>query len=182
MSEQEFTDVMVDVETTGTNPDRAALLQISAVRFNLQERTVDNNFFDRCLTIPPHRFWDEGTRDWWMKQKRSIIQKIFNRAEDPGTVIHDFCKWSYPPSTYRFWSKPSHFDFNFISSYCHDYRYPNPFHFRIATDLNSYLRGLHAPNEVPDLDVPFSGEAHNSLHDTLHQIKILFTHLEHLET
>jgi DNA polymerase III epsilon subunit-like protein len=180
MSDQDFTEVMVDIETTGTNPDRAAILQISAVKFNLHERTVCHDFFDRCLSIPPHRFWDEGTRNWWMQQKRSVIADIFQRAENPREVVQDFADWSNPPSTYRFFSKPTHFDFSFVASYFHDYGLPNPFHYRVATDMNSYLRGLYAPNEVPELDVPFKGDKHNGLHDTLHQIKVLFSHLDNV--
>lgn len=177
----EYTDAMIDIETTGTLPDRHAIIQIAAVRFNLETGDVSTDFFDRCLALAPHRSWDEGTRHWWMGQKRSTLQGIFDRMEDPRKVFEEFCTWAYPAGSMKFWSKPSHFDFNFISSYCHDYGKPNPFHFRVATDMNSYLRGLYAPNEVPKLDVPFKGPVHNALYDTLHQIKVLLAHKEQAE-
>lgn len=177
----EYIDCMVDLETTSTLPDRGAIIQVAAVKFNMQTGEVSHEFFDRCMNIPPHRHWDEGTRHWWMRQKKSVLQGIYQRMEDPATVWDEFCDWAYPAGSMRFWSKPTHFDFNFVSSYCNDFQKPNPFHFRIATDMNSFLRGLWFPHEVPDLQVPFKGNAHNALHDTLHQVKVLLTHKDEAE-
>ena len=79
-----FYDVMVDLETTGTSPDETAMIQLAAVKFNLAEGTVDStDMFNRCLSIPPKRFWDEGTRQWWGQQKREILLDIYARMEDP---------------------------------------------------------------------------------------------------
>ena len=112
-----YTDVMVDIETTGTMPDRGAILQLSAVKFNLQTREVDPNFFDRCLTIPPHRGWDEGTRTWWNQQKPSVLKGILQRAEPYRDVVQDFAKWAYQKPGLRFWAKPTTFDFMFTAAY-----------------------------------------------------------------
>lgn len=171
----EWTDIMVDVETTGTAIDRTAIIQISAVKFNLHKGTVCHEFFDRCLTIPPHRFWDQATASWWSQQKASVLQDILRRAEPWQNVIKDLGTFSYQNPGLRFWSKPTHFDHSFISSYFKDADLPNPFHYRIARDLNSYLEGLFYPNAVPDhiANMPFSGEVHNALDDTLHQLGIL---------
>lgn len=174
----EFTDCMVDIETTGTMPDRSAILQIAAVKFNISTGAVSDDVFDRCLTMPNWRFWQEDTKQWWGQQKRSVIENIFQRAERYNEVMDDFCLWASPPTSMRFWSKPSHFDFNFISSYCSDTGNVNPFDFRQTMDLNSFLRGIYAPNPIPDLDIEFKGNKHNALHDTLHQIKVLYTHME----
>lgn len=170
-------DIMVDLETTGIGPDRTAVIQIAAVKFDLETQEVESTFFDRCMRIPPHRSWQEDTRDWWLKQKRSIIEGIFRRMEDPREVMEDFVDWCYPRGSLRLWAKPSHFEYPFIESYCRDLGLINPFHYREVTDLNSFLRGKYYPEPVAEIDVPFSGDAHNALHDTLHQIKILFTHM-----
>lgn len=173
----DFPDVMVDVETTGLRPDRAGMIQLAAVRFNLLNGTVDvSNMFNRCLALPPTRYWDEGTRSWWMKDKKQLLLSIMQRMEDPLTVMRDFVGWASPVNSLRFWSKPSHFDFNFVSSYCADLDVMNPFDFRQATDMRSYLRGLYQGREVPVLDLPFEGDAHNALFDVLHQIKELVAH------
>lgn len=174
-----FPNIMVDLETTHTLPDRGAILQIAAVRFNLEDRTVDaEHMFDRCLDIPPSRHWSEATRHWWSQQKHETLKQIRLRAEPHALVMLDFIRWAADTPTggepLRFWSKPAHFDFNFISSYCHDLKIPNPFHFRVATDMRSYVRGLYAPDEPPNIVVPFEGEVHDAIFDTLHQIETLF--------
>ena len=170
-----YPDCMVDTETTGTRADRNGLLQISAVRFNLKTQAVDHNFFDECLWIPPWRSWDEGTKTWWGTQKRDVLQSILSRAQDPAQVMDRFVAWAAPANSMRMWAKPSHFDFNFIASYCTDFNLPVPFHYRNVTDMRSFIDALTFPNEPFDQNsVVFDGDVHNALFDVLHQIKVLF--------
>jgi hypothetical protein len=98
--------------------------------------------------------------------------------EDPGTVVRGFHAWVLEKPTLvpiRFWSKPTTFDFMFLSSYFRRYELPNPFHFRYAKDLNSYLfgRGHTDINEFWKGVEPV-GSAHNALHDCIYQIRGLF--------
>ena len=173
-----YTDIMIDLETTGTQPDRTAILQIAAVKFNLETREVCPEFFDRCLTIPKHRFWQKDTMEWWGKQKRGVLNDIMSRAEPYRDVINQFADYSYQNPGLRFWSKPTTFDFMFLASYFSDEDLINPFHYRVATDMNSFLKGLHYPNPAPEIQVDFSADAHNALNDTLWQLKTLFAHLD----
>lgn len=174
-----YTDIMVDLETTGTQPDRAGILQIAAVKFNLTTKAVCPFFFNKCLTLPPHRFWSLDTMHWWQQQKKSTLAQILKDAEPYRNVINEFADYSYQNPGLRFWSKPTTFDFMFLASYFSDEGLINPFHYRIATDMNSFLRGLHHPNEIPEIPMQFGeGQAHNALSDTLAQLKLLFAHLE----
>jgi len=178
-----FRDCMVDIETTGLSPDRSAMIQIAAVRFDLQTRDVDTNFFYRALAIPPWRFWDEGTWDWWNKDKADVLRGIIARMEDPKQVISEFSEWVAPGGAPgpRFWSKPSHFDFQFIGSYCRDFDVLMPFNFRKAIDMRSFMQGMAYPEAGDDPQIPFSGTAHDALHDALHQIKMLFHFVDQKE-
>lgn len=181
--EPKFFDVMVDIETTGTDPAHAAMIQLAAVRFNLEEGTVDGgNMFDRCLMIPPGRYWDEDTRSWWGKN-REVLNSIYSRMQSPEDVMHAFSKWAKPGNLeerpLRFWGKPITFDYMFVSSYCRQFGVLNPFHYRWATDLNSFIRGLAADSNVEQFKLPFEGDAHNALHDVLNQIKLIFKAKEH---
>jgi len=172
-----YTDVMVDIETTGTMPDRHGILQISAVKFNLEEMTVDPEFFNVCMFNAPHRSWDQGTVAWW-NRKPDVLKSIMQRAQPYQKAIGDFADWSYPAGHLRFWSKPSHFDFMFLSSYFNDAGLGNPFHYREAYDMHSYLRGLWFPEVPPNLEVRVAGPAHDALNDTLWQLKTLFAHIQ----
>lgn len=167
-------DVMVDIETTGVRPDRHAILQIAAVKFNYETGEVDPNVFDRCLAIPPTRSWDESTRMWWARQKPSVFQGIIQRAEDPRKVMKEFGQWCgyCHPEPLRFWAKPISFDYTFIASYFHDFQIEDPFHFTWTVDLNSFLRGRMNTTEKVKVDIPFQGDEHNALFDAIHQVKI----------
>jgi oligoribonuclease (3'-5' exoribonuclease) len=172
-------DVMVDIETTGTSPDHSAIIQLAAVKFDLVTRDVDQNFFNRALKIPPKRFWDEDTRNWWGEQKPSVFQDIARRMENPAVVLKDFVEWCQPANNLRFWAKPTHFDYSFVQSYLKQFGLMNPFHYRNAIDLNSFLRGITRSTDLPFVQTgPMAGDAHNALFDVLHQIATLFDALD----
>lgn len=175
-----WTDVMVDVETTGLNSGRNGILQIGAVRFNLETKAVDSNFFNQSLTLPTTRAWDEDTRRWWGQQKAGVLTEIQSRARPHATVIEEFAKWGYLNPGIRFWAKPVQFDFPFIDTYMTDNNLINPWKYYDTVDLNSYLKGRYKNFQVPKIEVPASGDAHNALNDCLWQLKYLFLHEEKL--
>lgn len=176
IDKMKYPDIMVDLETTGTNFGHCAIIEIGAVRFNLADLSVAPDFFRRSLLIPKHRFWQEGGREFWMKRKETL-QEIMRTMEDPKTVLLDFYHWvGHREAT--MWGKPSHFEHSFLSSYFEEYDVPNPFHYRKANDMNSFIRGQWFPATPPDIerDLPFTGSSHTALMDSLHQLKVLFEH------
>jgi DNA polymerase III alpha subunit (gram-positive type) len=180
----QYPDVMVDLETTGLAPDETAILQIGAVRFNLQTQEVDaTDMFNQSLMIPPKRFWDESTRSWWM-QRKSTLQEVMANMRDTKTVLEEFARWSDcgNGASLHFWAKPLSFDYPFVQSYFRQFEIPMPFDFRKGENLNSFLRGLYFPNPIATLEIPFQGTAHNALMDSLHQIQMLFTHINHVKS
>lgn len=181
----DYGDIMIDLETTGTSPDRHGILQIAAVRFDLDRRWVCPKVFEARLTLPKHRHWDEGTRSWWLKDETmaATLADILQRQEDWREVMLRFQQW-VGGSKPRFWSKPSHFDFMFLQSYFTDAEVHNPFHYRDATDLNSWIRARYWPqkpayheNNIGEFD----GSLHNALDDVFHQIKLLFKVADHTQ-
>lgn len=170
-------DVMIDIETTGTNPEHGAIIQLAAVKFDFRSGNVDTNFFDRALHIPQGRYWDENTREWWGRQKSEILYSIMRRAEDPKKVIEDFIIWlgGYSPDEpIRVWAKPVTFDVMFLQSYFRQFGFENPWHYRNVIDLNSFLRGRALSSHIPDIHVEMQGDAHNAIFDVLHQIQVAF--------
>lgn len=182
--QQLFPDIMVDVETTGTQPNRSAMIQLAAVRFNLKERTVASDSFVRSMAIPAWRYWDEDTRAWWSKMPE-VYRAIVERSELPNLVMKEFADYTIDPAgPMRFWAKPTTFDYPFVTSYLKDFGQPIPFDFREATDMRSYLRGLYNAMDLDldeSLNPPFVGTQHNAYHDVLHQIKVLFFHTDRIQ-
>jgi hypothetical protein len=171
----QYPEVMIDLETTGTDPERTAIIQLSAVRFNLEEKAIDHNMFDKCLLIPGNRFWAEDTRDWWVQECPDVLDKIWPRMQDPAGVLQAFGQWvgrdlnGTPPIL---WAKPTHFEYPFLQSYHRQYGQAMPFHYSEAQDLRSWCRARGQKNL--DRELPFNGVKHNAIHDVLHQISVLF--------
>lgn len=186
--ETRYLDVMVDIETTGTHPEHNAIIQIAAVRFNAVNQTVDaSDMFNRCLAVAPNRFWEESTRAFWQGKNLKVFQQIAASMEDPLTVLKAFQEWANKgrdaalDEPLRFWGKPTSFDYSFMQSYFRQFNLHFPFHYRYARDMNSYLAGMLGNPDHPQIDVPFTGDQHNALHDVLHQIKTLFVAKEELK-
>lgn len=76
---------MLDIETTGIDPAHSHIIQIAAVRFNLETKEIDvDNMFDMSLMMmSANRFWDEGTRAWWGRQKDGLLESILDRGQNP---------------------------------------------------------------------------------------------------
>jgi DNA polymerase III alpha subunit (gram-positive type) len=168
----DYMNIMVDIETTGTSPDHAGIIQISAVRFDLEKKTVDNDMFDRCLWLAPNRFWDEDTRAFWSKNAR-VLNDIVSRGEEPRVVLEAFAKWvGYNGAI--LWAKPTTFEQPLLASYFRQFDIPMPFHYRNARDLATWVHAKGLDMKELYARVPFDGDEHNALHDVLYQIRLLF--------
>ena len=167
---------MVDVETTGHSKDHAAVIQIAAVRFDLETGEIDTNFFDQALALPPNRFWEEDTKRWWSRMPE-VFESIWVRQRPPELVIPAFAKWvnSFGVSDPVFWAKPISFDWPFLESYFRQFEVANPFHFRSAENVNTFVRARYRPRPpiMWDKELAFEGDEHNALHDCIHQIRAL---------
>lgn len=168
-----YNHIMVDMETTGTSPESTAMIQLAGVRFNLETQDVDPVFFDECLSIPGNRRWDQDTLEWWGTMPE-LLSSILGRARDPKTVLEEFHQWAGRDLDVQpiLWAKPTHFEFPFIESYNKQFGLPSLFHYRFAENLLTHCRAKGFPEL--DAELEFEGEAHNAIHDVLHQVKVLF--------
>ena len=168
-----MTDIMVDLETTGVQPEHTNILQIAAVRFNLKEGTVDPNVFDMCLYPSPNRFWDEGTRSWW-QDKAEILEGIYARMVPAKFVLEKLSAW-VGPDPVTLWAKPSSFELPFLQSYYREHELVCPFHYRRVMDQNTFIKARHYPDAPPnyEYDIPFEGTVHSALDDVWHQISVV---------
>jgi hypothetical protein len=174
LSDAPMTDLMVDIETTGTDPYHTGMIQLAAIPFNYETGDIGQPF-NRCLELPANRFWDESTRRWWGEQKREVLQGILDKAEDPAVVIKDFWEYVCRLGEVRFWSRGS-FDWWFVQSYMNQYGLPMPFHFAGARDLRSFQAGRFGEADEPNMSwLTHPGDAHNALYDCVLQLKRLFS-------
>lgn len=168
----QYPDCMIDLETTGTQPETTNIIQIAAVRFNLETGEIDPKFFNRCLYPSPNRFWDEGTRDWWATMP-DVLAGIYARMEPPARVMRDFVRWAEAGGA--LWAKPTSFEFPFLQSYCREFELTLPFHFRFTMDQNTFIRARHFPAKPPayEKEIEFIGDQHDAMADVFHQIKVV---------
>lgn len=179
-----FNNIMIDLETTGVNADRNGILQIAAYRFGLKRNEIDPKPFNRCMSLPAWRSWNEDTRAWWTKDAtmKGIVTNLMKRAEAPSVVLNDFKDWLLESPDPVMWAKPTHFEWQFLQSYFTDFGVMLPLHYRYATDMNSFIRGIHFPNEVPDnMQAAMRGDAHDAAFDVLQQIETVWNHTEYAE-
>lgn len=178
---KQWSDIMVDLETTGTNQVKAGIIQIAAVFFDLKTGEVGPSF-NRCLILPASsdtwKFeWEDSTLGWWTRDtdRKAILTEISKKGESPREVISDFVRWIRVNGAGRslhFWSKPSHFDYTLLDKYFRYYGYENPCIYWKARDMRSYLLGLVFPEELPALKLE-SSDAHNALADVNFQVSEL---------
>lgn len=170
--------VMVDTETTHTDPDAGGIIQLSAIKFNLETLELGDHF-DRCPAILPRRVWSESTKEFWQVKNRPHWLKIVEREEDPLPVYRDFSDWlraDAPDGGFTFWAKPVKFDWPFIESQYLQLGLAMPFAHWNQMDLHSYIAGLRGDVRRTDIEkeLPFNGVKHNSLHDVAWQLDLLF--------
>lgn len=175
LSDGPMTDVIVDCETTGTDPYHNGMIQLAAIQFNYETEEI-GRVFNHSLRLPSNRYWSEDTRRWWGQQRPGLLQEIMLKEEDPQEVIRgyfDFIGQAGRPL--RFWSRGS-FDFWFVQSYMDQYGLPMPHQFWAARDTRSYLAGLHGTPDEPKMQwVTAAGDAHNALRDNVVELKKLFS-------
>lgn len=172
-----YANVMVDLETTGTDPTLHAIIQIAAVTFDFQTDKI-GDVFSINMSMPPTRSWDEDTRSWWAKQDPSVFAAVSTDPVHPRVAIHMFQQWVLNNTSAIvqpvLWAKPVSFEFPFLASYFREFEIDNPFHFRSAIDLQSFIRGMRGDPWAPpfDKEVPMVGDVHNAVDDVFHQIAV----------
>jgi len=173
-----FTDMMVDVETTGNDdPSVFGCFHVAAIKFNAKTGEI-GPMFDRVPELLPRRHWTGDTRDFWLGRNREVYNRIIARSEPALPVwqaFHAFCLDGAPDGGFRFWGKPITFDWTVIASHFLQLGMTMPFHYRLARDLNTYIAALRDDPAHPDMEkqVPFNGDKHNGLHDAAFQIDML---------
>jgi len=87
-------DIMVDIETLGTNSD-STIIQISSIGFDIITGK-ELYFFDECANITKNKDMrvTGATIEWWLKTNPTLLLDIINRQDqDSPTIIKKFYDW-----------------------------------------------------------------------------------------
>lgn len=183
-----FSQFMVDIESTGAQPDLNHIVEISIVPFSLVPNVV--------LVSPPeyhvkfkfnlnqrHRFCDPQTDIWWQKQPADVREKVFSHFFDPSlnnaNTLLEISKFITKVSkgNTEFWSKPNSFDFMFMQSFFKDNKVIFPFSYWIAKDMAGFCSGISfVKQKTLDYKIykPLKRfKAHDSLNDCYFQLEWL---------
>lgn len=162
-----MTDCFIDLESSGTNPNTAAIIQIGAVKFNLFTGEIGETF-KIALKMPRNRYWQEDTRAFW-SSRLSLFNEIVKDEVDTEEGFKKFINWVNKDTINpRAWSKPLSFDLPFIASYCEQYNVPNPFNHWEHRDLRSFMMGIYGEN-LPKLEMKNGLTEHDALADALNE-------------
>lgn len=166
--------IMVDIETTGPDSHKAAIIQIAAVKFQLDEPIKSNHFCRNVSMDGTGRVWEEGTRKFWADHG-DVLTSIERYAEPAANVLRALSNWAGDDPV--FWAKPTIFDFPFVEQYYYQFNVQSPFSFRRVRDMRSFMAG--AGIEEDPKHIEFTGQKHNALDNALHQVKVLQWAWEH---
>lgn len=106
-----FTDVMLDVETLGTNA-KAPIIQIGATAFDRRTRQVGGTFAANCAPDLSKYKVDFGTIEWWISQSDRARQSVFTGGVPLASALQDFLIWWLMEldADAQLWAMPPNFD------------------------------------------------------------------------
>tara|TARA_R110000868_G_C10973188_1_gene771514 strand:- start:55303 stop:55878 length:576 start_codon:yes stop_codon:yes gene_type:complete len=175
-------DLMIDLETLGTNTD-APIISIGAAWFDIPSRQIGNTFY-AVLDVAEQmdsrkRFADASTIKWWMSQSNAAKNVFKDGAKDSSEILTMFYNWvmtnagagknSKQTRKCMPWGNGAGFDITLMESIFKSYGVECPWMFYNIMDLRTYRRFVGNGAKVEKL-----GTDHNALDDSISQIKYIF--------
>ena len=127
-------DVMVDIETLGTEPG-CVVLTVGActMQKNPEDRMVYSAALDWEAQVKSGRAVNPGTLKWWMDQSPAARAEAFEGDRVPvQDFADDFARWWQSVGAERIWSHGSSFDVPILESLA-----PMPWKFWNARDTRT---------------------------------------------
>lgn len=106
--------ISLDSETLSTQTN-AKILSIGAVKFNLEQGTIEDTGFYASIDIdsnPPGSHMSGSTVSWWIGQKDPQAQQVFSEKKIPlKEALINFIDWYKEDNIdFRVWSNGADFD------------------------------------------------------------------------
>lgn len=165
---EERIDVMIDLETLGTDPD-CIILSIGVCGFDIMTGQIIRTLYNTIsMESQDHiRTVSGGTIRWWMDQSKEAKQ-VFNESNyHLQSALYGLSTWLEPYSTV--WGNGATFDISILEDAYAQHKIEIPWPLwnirdvRTICDVASHL--------VYKKDFEFTGTPHNALDDAVHQAK-----------
>lgn len=133
---QTNTNVMVDIESLGTNPG-SVILSIGAVVFDKEKVHADRTFYcaidiDSCLRAG--LVVDGPTINWWLQQEKEAQIAAFSNGRHLHAVLTDFGRWYQDQKADRLWAHGTTFDIGMMEAAHRAVRIKVPWSYRDVRD------------------------------------------------
>jgi hypothetical protein len=171
-----YPDIMVDIETLGTEPD-SAIISIAAVSFDLRTGAIGEKFLvniDVKSNVEAGRKVNPDTLAWWIDNFGDVFAKWCNEDKVPLSVaLIDFAGWLHEQvgdlKSYQIWGNSNRFDLGILAD---AYNHNNPWHFRGERDVRTLeMFDEYSTKSFIKEEFKNKGEdLHNPLTDCLIQI------------
>lgn len=171
-----YTDLMIDLETTGRYPG-CAIIQIAAVPFNINTGKVSKDVFKMAINLEVQRKADyficPNTLKWWANENKELFKKL---SEDKNHYIQvgvEFQRYFKSLPNYkkiRVWGNSNRFDIGILHGW---YIHAIGKKFQPFWDTWSErdVRTLSSLKPEIKANMKFIGTKHNAIDDCKHQIK-----------
>lgn len=179
----EGTNVMIDLETCGTDPN-SAILSIGAQVFTIKDRKVQDELGPTFYVVVDFKTYDDrftispATILWWMEQTVEARREVFLAPNKIPIqeALRRFVDWCSKLGPAKYWSQGKDFDIVLLETamkIC-DIRCPWKYWETLDT------RTVYAIANLDYRDVPLLAgyPAHHALGDCLRQIRAIRMSLE----
>lgn len=174
-----FTDVMLDIETTGRESG-CAIMQISAIPFNANTGKISTNTFSMSINLRRQELLGfrvcPNTLKWWNSENSSLFKKLSTSENKHFDVAMAFQKWFKSlegNNTIRLWGNSARFDIGILEGWYRKILNSHSFNPFWETWNERDCRTLFRLDEAGRKKLPFIGTKHDAIDDCKHQIKCL---------
>jgi exodeoxyribonuclease VIII len=186
---------MIDLECLDGDSDKPALIEISAIMFNIK---TGKNLSRFTMLVDPASSVKHGldvageTVKWWLTQDRDAVNEVFVSAIQTGLelpfVLERFNNWfqeclkEHDVDHATLWGNGSSADCVWIENAYKAVGAKCPVHFRHYRDVRTMVDlGKSILDIDPKKTMKFVGTAHKGLDDCSHQIKYVSKIYKELE-
>lgn len=171
-------DLMIDLETLGTDPD-CVVLSIGACVFDFQKKKIVDKFYIVLDTEDQKncfRTVDQNTLKWWSQQSNQAKKVFTEPKEEVREALDQFVQFILRNGTIsqiKPWGNGSTFDISILESLFKDYEVKVPWLFYNVMDLRTFVRFQGKGDKVPKLE----GVNHHALDDAINQANYVMSKL-----